>query len=151
MKIISKQLLFTLSLALIGNSAFGQYQEELKKIMVDLVVGKKITDEKILMSIPKTDNEMGIFYSYTEKDEKYNTAFYKLHNLILDQALKKNKNIFKSFLLMSDFVDGDFADIYFGDIKSLIRNDKKFFCETYSELPKEKLTRLKIDYNLNCK
>jgi hypothetical protein len=128
-----------------------KYQQELKRIMDDLVSGKKITIEQILISIPRTQEEFGIFYSYTEREEKYNVAFYKLSNITLDQVKKKNKNIFKSYLLLSQFVDGEYAESYFDDIESLIEKDKQLFCEIYSELPKEKLTRLKDYYKMCCK
>ena len=107
--------------------------------------------EQIQTAIPKTEGDFSTFYSYTERDEKSNVAFYKLNNLILEHAMNKERNVFKSFLLLSEYVDGEYAEGYFEDVEALIEKNGELFCELYNELPSRKVKRLFDYYNINCK
>lgn len=130
--------------------SIGPYQKMLTGILDDLDKDKKLSIEQIQIAIPKNQNELGIFASYYADNNIYHKDIWKLYDTIIVEALKKNKNVFKSYLLMSGFVDGWVAEEYFDNIDKLIKNDKKFFCEMYSELPNEKITRLKSKFDLNC-
>ncbi len=126
------------------------YEKFLNGILDDLDKDKKLSIEQIQTAIPKNQDELGNFVSYYANNNIYHKDIWKLYDMIIVEALKKNKNVFKSYLLMSDFVDGWIAEEYFDNIEKLIKNDKKFFCEMYTELPKEKITRLKNKFDSNC-
>jgi hypothetical protein len=126
------------------------YEKSLNGILDDLNRDKKLSIEQIETAIPKNQDELGIFASYYANNNIFHKDILKLYDMIIVEALKKNKNVFKSYLLMSDFVDGWVAEEYFDNIEKLIKNDKKFFCEMYTELPKEKITRLKNKFDSNC-
>lgn len=112
-----------------------EYKKKLDQIINYIIQGKNINTEQIQTAIPKTEGDFSTFYSYTERDGESNVAFYKLNNLILEHAINKERNVFKSFLLLSEYVDGEYAESYFEDVEALIEKNKELFCELYNELP----------------
>lgn len=73
-----------------GTSPNG-YEKELKQSMDFLIQGKSLNAEQIEKAIPQTEVDFSTFYSYTERDEKSNVAFYKLNSLILEHAMIKKE------------------------------------------------------------
>jgi len=118
------------------------YEKRLQTIIKSIIVEDKLTIEQIKNAIPKTEDEYFIFYSYTEKDEKNNHAFYELNNLIFNNAMNNEKGILKSYLLLSEFVDGEYAESYFEDVEAVIIKNKQIFCKLFSQLPTKKVRRL---------
>jgi hypothetical protein len=44
--------------------------------------------------------------------------------------------------MLSEFVDGYFAEVYFEDIEGLIEKNPELFCKTVKALPTQKTLRL---------
>lgn len=126
------------------------YNEKLQITIKHLITGKELSVEQIQDAIPKTEDDFITFYSYTEKDEKNNVAFYELNNLILKYAIKGESNILKPYLLLSEFVDGDYAESYFEDVETVIKKNRDIFCKLFTELPKKKVKRLSNLYSKYC-
>lgn len=127
------------------------YNENLQIIIRDIISGEKLSTAQIQNAIPKTEDDFFTFYSYTEKDERSNVAFYELNNLILKHAIKGENSILKSYLLLSEFVDGEYAESYFEDIDEVIKRNRKTFCELFPQLSKKKVERLLNLYDKYCK
>ena len=127
------------------------YEESLQTVIEYLISGEEPSIKQIQDVIPKTEDDFFTFYSYTEKDEKNNIAFYELNNLILKYALKGESNILKSYLLLSEFVDGEYAESYFEDVETVIKKNNETFCNLFTQLPKKKIYRLSNLNNKYCK
>ncbi len=158
MRIISKTLivlLFMTSCSVIAQNSrtvsIKSYKENIQQVIRSLIDGEKLTKEQISNAVPKTEEGYFEFMSYTDKGEESKTAFFELNNLILESAMNKEKDIFKSFLLLSEFVDGYFAESYFDDAEAVIEKNPDLFCEIYRQLPKEKVKRLVSFYEQRCK
>ena len=118
------------------------YEHKLKTTIKSIILEEKLTIEQIQRAIPKTEEEYFVFYSYTEKDGRYNEAFYELNNLIFKNAMSNEKGVFRLYLLLSEFVDGEYAESYFEDVEAVIIENMQSFCELFSQLPKKKVKRL---------
>lgn len=155
MKFIAKYILVSFFLCSCSTLSQGTvpngYEKNLQEVMQQLISGKELNVEQIQNAIPKTEGDFIVFYSYTKKDEKSNTAFYTLNNLILKYAMNGESSIFKSFLLLSEFVDGEYAESYFEDVEAVIEKNKETFCKLFPQLPKKKVKRLLDLYDRYCK
>ncbi|MFW6352166.1 MAG: hypothetical protein ACOC2E_07240 [Bacteroidota bacterium] len=127
------------------------YNENLQKTIKHLISGDKLTIEQIQDAIPKKEDDFFTFYSYTEKDEKSNAAFYRLNSLILKHAMDGENSILKPYLLLSEFVDGEYAESYFEDVEAVIEKNREVFCKLFPQLPKKKVSRLSDLYDKYCK
>jgi hypothetical protein len=128
-----------------------EYEKALKQAINFLIQGKTLNADMILKAIPQSDEDFSIFYSISDKDEKSKIAFYELNNLIREHAKNKEKNIFKAYLLLSEFVDGEYAEGYFDHAEALIKNNRNIFCDFYLKSPTNKVKRLHKYYTKYCK
>lgn len=118
-----------------------KYQNSLQKAINILKEGKTPEVKLIEFCIPETDKESTIFYSLDQQKENTD-AFHILGKKIRELVSAGDKPIFKKYLVMSQFVDGYFAEAYFDDIETIIQKQKELFCKTVNTIPQEKTKRL---------
>lgn len=126
------------------------YAQNIQKVIGKIIEKEDISIEELQKTIPKTEDEFLIFYSFTEKDEAANKAFYALDKLLFENAMKAEPHIFDLYLELSQFVDGEYAESYFEDVEAVIKKNKTKFCEQYSKLPNGKVSRLQEYYEKYC-
>lgn len=123
------------------NRIRNNYQDTLLKVINALKQNRTPRINLIVYCMPETANESLLFYSLDQRldDSK---AFHMLEKKIQDLVEKGNIPAFKKYLLMSQFVDGYFAEAYFDQMESIIKTHKELFCKTIKPIPNEKTNRL---------
>lgn len=97
--------------------------------------------------LPQNEDEYIILYETSNSDEGAEFFDY-LYGLF--QSYSENEAVFKGFLNMSEFVDGEFAESYFEDIERIILKYKTSYCKLKKSLSKEASQRLS-DIKVPCK
>jgi hypothetical protein len=127
-----------------------EYRSRLTKTIQMIINGEEIGSNQIKNSIPESGDEYSIYYSFTTKNDSVSYAFYQLDKKIFESVKKDTSDIFESYLMLSQFVDGDYAESYFDHIDFLLNNYGDRFCQTISKIPTEKVLRLLSDYEKIC-
>ncbi len=106
--------------------------------------------EIFLKAIPKTESEFSIYFACDyEEDKAIRTAWGKLDQMLFKNAIK-DSNVFISYLRLSEFVDGYYAESYFDNIEYLIEIHTTVFCSTYSSLSNECQRKLGDFHESSC-
>lgn len=125
------------------------YKNKLDLILNRVENNDKIENEDILSVMPDTRGKALIFYSF-DYDKSRNKSFQKLNNIIYNTALQGNNRVLSKYLVMSQFVDGYFAEAYFDQIKKLAIDQHDMFCIEYKKLNTEEVSRLENIYKSRC-
>ena len=92
--------------------------------------------------IPINSNEYHYYYSLSHPEKDIDRFDY-IDQLIFHNALQDQGNVLKLYLNMSEFVDGEYADSYFGELENVIQNNSYKFCkEIYDSLSGRSRVRL---------
>ena len=129
------------------------YNSNLISAIKKVEKGDSLSTELIVMTIPKTEKEYLLFYSYTDPDKKETLnkdAYYKLIDLYYKKSSQGNEEVYKYLLELSMFVDGEFAESYFEDLDFIVSTNKILFCKVYSISEKTKVLRIKDVYKEYC-
>lgn len=152
----------------------GIYIKEINNIIIDTLPPKKIsrtleeykknvrnfekkldsvtilTTQDLESVVPVTEKEFSFYYGLTYSDKKDETLFYKIDILIFNYAKKDKGDVLFLCLGVAEFVDGEYADSYYGTLDSVVLDNKKKFCAIYKYLSKESRRRLENFYNEVC-
>ncbi|HEY3405235.1 MAG TPA: hypothetical protein VGK59_17745, partial [Ohtaekwangia sp.] len=90
-----------------------------------------------------------LFFSLDYRDESKN-EFRKLLQSIDSLCISGNEAVIGKFILLSQFVDGYFAEDYFNSADQLCRRESKVFCKVFKSIDVAKKQRL-IAHGINCK
>ena len=128
-----------------GNSL---YDSLLFVVVEKTIINDTISPDLLVKIIPKTESEYLSYYSlsFPDKQKNVNDAFIKLDDMIFKFACNGNINFFKSYIKMSEFVDGEYAETYFENIEIVISKRKEEFKEIYHSLNAECKKRLRPYY-----
>jgi hypothetical protein len=128
-----------------------RYEDELIATFHKIEQGRRINDKTIVNLIPKNEKQYLVFYSmtYPDREDEIRNSFYKLDSIIIDRA-NHNYEILDVYILLSQFVDGEYAEGYFDNLEYLIGHNRQEFCSLFSR-EAEKLSRINNYYNENCK
>ena len=91
----------------------GNYENELLVTLNKIGDGKRIMDKSVVNLIPKNENQYIVYYSMTfpERSNEVRNAFYQFDSIIIDRA-NHNYEILDEYIMLSQFVDGDYAESY---------------------------------------
>jgi hypothetical protein len=142
-------LVFSLSSAKGQNLSVPQYKDSLMKMMKILREKQKLSRKLIITCIPSNDKEAFEFFML-DYNKSTSANFWKLFSLIEDKSKEGDLDIFDKYLMMSNYVDGYFAEHYFGTIEDMITVKKKMFCDEVSKISLARVKRLDRYYS-NCK
>jgi len=89
-----------------------------------------ISNREIIQLFPSSQKEYYSFYSmtYPNRSKEIIENFYLLDSK-MSTLSSTNDNIFEEYLLMSAFVDGEYAESYFSNIEFLITENSNRFCK----------------------
>jgi hypothetical protein len=92
------------------------YSKTLKSSVNKMIANQALTDNELLAIIPSTKEEFSEYYSYTypDKEDSVHKAFYQIDNLIIKNANQNINGFLKKYLELAKFVDGEYAESYFG-------------------------------------
>ncbi len=112
------------------------YRLIIDSVFNQFLARKVVSLEELEKAIPTTDEEFGIYYSYTypKKGKSINQIFYKINNEFIKNAKDNKADFLKLFLDLSSFVDGEYAEGYDDDIASIISKNQVTFCDIYAKL-----------------
>ena len=134
----------------------GQTKRDYAKVLYPLLEKfykeKRLTDDEIIKIIPTSEEEFGEYYSlsYPEKGKKWNKIYSEIE-VIIGKRASINQQVFKSYLGLAPFVDGEYAEGYFEDADFLIGKHQKYFCKIFNGLPKNVKKLLAELYAQYCK
>ena len=103
--------------------------------------------------IPINEDEYFLFYSmsYPEEHEESNLElYYKIDEMMLIYASKDLGNCLSLYSNMAEFVDGEYADYFFGVMNIIVEKNKLKFCKIYTDLSSQSKIRLKNEYENSC-
>lgn len=118
-----------------------KYGDSLQRAIKILKEGKTPRVKLIVYCMPETEDEGNLFYSLDSQREN-SDAFHILDRKIRELTSDGNEPVFKKYLVMSQFVDGYFAEAYFDDIESIIQKQPRLFCKVIKGIPNDKMKRL---------
>lgn len=118
-----------------------RYRDSITKVIEVINRGKDPQVKLIEFCIPETAEESVLFYSVDQLKESSN-AFHILGRKIRELISGGNQSILRKYLIVSQFVDGYFAEAYFDHIEGIIEKQKELFCKTIRAIPQEKTRRL---------
>jgi hypothetical protein len=134
-----------------SNLVRNGYADSLRKIMKVIKEGRDLKIKSIEFCFPQTNSESALFYHLDYKKEN-SKSFGILENRIRELAFGGHLVILKKYLMLSEFVDGYFAEAYFDDVEGLMEKKPELFCKTIKELPKDKIMQLsELRKKANCR
>lgn len=116
-----------------------------KILKEDNVPGVELID----YCIPETQYESLLFFQLDYKQES-SSEFRKLLQQVDKLCLKGREPTIKKFIVLSQFVDGYFAEDYFDSAEKICKAKRKVFCKVFNTVDTEKKQKL-ISYGINCK
>jgi len=119
----------------------GKYRDSLVKVIEIINKEKEPRVNLIEFSIPENEEESILFYSLDQQKES-SSAFHILGRKIRELISGGNHTILRKYLILSQYVDGYFAEAYFDHIESIIEVQRELFCKTVKTIPQEKTKRL---------
>jgi hypothetical protein len=124
------------------------YNDSLK-VIVEILHSKKTPSIHLVeYCIPSTQDEANIFFSL-DYDEKSSSSFQSLHSIIERLGCDGNDMILKKFILMSQFVDGYFAEDYFITAEIIYSKQLKKFCKIIKAISHHEKERL-VAHGFTC-
>jgi hypothetical protein len=106
-------------------------------------------DNLLEFCVPENEQEASEFYRLDgQKDSS--AQFRIISSRIYSSIMNRNGNMLRKYLVLSQFVDGYFAETYFMNIDQISSKRKKLFCVTLESLPVDQVTRLS-EYTVKCK
>ena len=108
------------------------------------------TCDSLLAIFPASEMEYLEFYNLTE-NKNSNKIFLDRYERIKRAAYSDSCGTLKNFLFISQFVDGEFAESYYDDATFIIDNNSEKFCELFAKYGLKELSRLKEEFDNNCK
>lgn len=148
--------LLILSILIFNYSCFArskkiceEYKKTLDEIIIKIKNGGKIEVNDILESMPGSNKEAIIFYSY-DYSTSTSKSFQFLNEKINENSLSNNE-VLSKYLAMSQFVDGYFAESYFDVVESIAQKNNVNFCNEYQKLRSDKVSRLADIVDKWCK
>jgi hypothetical protein len=127
-----------------------EYKKNVKLFEQKIVSKEELTIKSIENVIPIKDKEFGVFYNLTYSTDKNQKLFDRINLEIFEHALEDKGNVFFLCLNMVEFVDGEYADSYFGDIEYVVMGNKKKFCAMFKYLAKGSKWRVEDLYKEVC-
>src|SRR5579859_2382573 len=118
-----------------------KYRDSLVKVIEIINKEKEPRVNLIEFSIPENEEESILFYSLDQQKES-SSAFHILGRKIRELISGGNHTILRKYLILSQYVDGYFAEAYFDHIESIIEVQRELFCKTVKTIPQEKTKRL---------
>jgi hypothetical protein len=128
----------------------SSYPDSLKKIISVIEDGKNPAVGLIEYCLPETNKESSLFY---QLDYQPTTAkpFGILEGKVRRLAFGGEVALLKKYLLLSEFIDGYFAEAYFDRLSEFAKENSSLFCKTIETLPKEKTKRLiEVEKKAGC-
>jgi hypothetical protein len=118
-----------------GENSSG-YSKTLKSSVDKMLTNQVLTDYELLAIIPSSEKEFSEYYSYTypERDSSVHKVFYKIDNLIIQNATENKIGFLKKYLELAKFVGGEYAESYVEDSELIISKNTNSFCELYENL-----------------
>ena len=127
-----------------------EYKENVKLFEQKIDSSEKLIIENIEDVVPISVKEFGVFYDLTYSTDKNQKLFDRINLEIFEHALEDKGNVFFLCLNMVEFVDGEYADSYFGDIEYVVMGNKKKFCAMFKYLAKGSKWRVEDLYKEVC-
>ncbi|WP_462249223.1 hypothetical protein [Ekhidna sp.] len=152
MKVLALLLGIFITLGCKANSAIllqETYEDQVRLVLKKLEEGKEISSDELVHAIPSNRDDAAIFYAF-DYDESTSKSFQRLNKLIVMKSKEGDKKVLTKYILLSEFVDGYFAEAYFDEIETISKNESDIFCEIYISQDSERVTRLKGLYQSNC-
>jgi hypothetical protein len=144
-------ILFTLLLSIAKSQSLTalQYTDSLRKMIKVLESNQKLSKKLIITCMPINREEAYIFFSL-DNDKSTRPSLWKLFELIEEKSKDGDVDIFRKYLLMSNYVDGYFAEHYFDKIEDILTVRRKLFCDLVAQISIERVKKFK-DYYSACK
>jgi|GEM_PF-5461620 len=124
------------------------YTDSLNQVVKTLKENKTPGIELTEYSIPESAEEALLFFQLDHKKES-TVEFRKLLEHINNVCLKGRETTIRKFILLSQFVDGYFAEDYFDSAEKICKNNPVVFCKIFHSIDVDKKQRL-VDYNITC-
>ncbi len=107
--------------------------------------------DMILFCLPTTNHEALEYYNLDYSDNKeIRDAFSKTNSYIEDKCSTGDTTYLRRYFLLSEFVDGYFAEVYFTNVEVYIDKYLEYFCDIYLQLEGTKVARLHELYKEKC-
>lgn len=120
------------------------------KIIVGIYKAVKVPSIKqIAFCIPENAKESNIFFQLDYEKQSEN-EFSKLLDDIERLCMEGEKSVIRKFIVLSNFVDGYFAEDYFDSADKIYKERPDVFCMVFSETNESKTTRLRL-HGVTCK
>ncbi|MNE30439.1 hypothetical protein [Solitalea canadensis] len=126
------------------------YLQKLTKVVDSISSHANISVRSIEAIIPATGEEMLEYYNLTFNDSTYK-YFSIIDSVIVKNAADNKYGFLPKYLMLNQFVDGEYADGYFDNLENIIIRNKKNVCRIYSNLPIEKVKRIQNLMRKYCK
>lgn len=146
------QLNIDTDFVLVKEQTKRDYSKILYHLLEKFYKEKRLTDDEIIKIIPTSEEEFGEYYSlsYPEKGKKWNKIYSEIE-VIIGKRASINQQVFKAYLGLAPFVDGEYAEGYFEDADFLIGKHQKYFCKIFNSLSKNAKKRLADLHAQYCK
>ena len=125
------------------------YAKKLEKVVNTLEKGRKTRLSAIEYTIPRSNAEFHIFYSYTSKTQPMQKAFYELNRLFEKNAQSRQLDFFIHYLNFAAYVDGEFAESYFDSVVSIIEKNQAYYARIQGKLNQKARNRVAAHFNIN--
>ncbi len=117
------------------------YPATVSRVLKKVGKNKKISDKEIIRAIPKNSEEASQYYAFDYNSTTSN-QFRAFQRLVRTKVDAGNVEILREYLLMSDTVDGYFAEMYFDHIEGVAKKQKTLLCQIFDEFRITQLKRL---------
>jgi len=124
------------------------YSDSLTHVIEVFKAGKTPSVSLTNYSIPESMDEARLFFQLDYKKESI-VEFRKFLQYIDALCIKGNESTIRKFIILSQFVDGYFAEDYFDSAKKICRSKRKIFCRVFDTVDIENKRRL-IDDGISC-
>lgn len=133
-------------------SLASDYETELHILLEKFAKQKRLTDEELIKVIPKTQLEFNQYYSlsFPGKGKKWNKIYDNIE-IYLGKKASVSQPVFRAYLGLALFVDGEYAEGYFDGLDFLIGKHTNYFCKIFNSLSAKEKKVLEDLHSQYCK